>query len=99
MCLSLPEVLISIVGNEKLVPTWADLDVFLRLLPRSSAGERMNPYTSMWRVAVAQQVGDVGVGGAVQLDPLSDRSSRPRSSRTGAPTRLSSRCRTASGGD
>ncbi|HWM35642.1 MAG TPA: 4Fe-4S dicluster domain-containing protein, partial [Streptomyces sp.] len=30
------------------VPTWADLDVFLRLLPRSSTGERMNPYTSMW---------------------------------------------------
>ena len=36
------------VGIEKVVPTWADLDVFLRLLPRSSTGERMNPYTSMW---------------------------------------------------
>jgi L-lactate utilization protein LutB len=30
------------------VPTWEDLDVFLRLLPRSSTGERMNPYTSTW---------------------------------------------------
>ncbi len=40
--------LISVVGIEKLVPTWADLDVFLRLLPRSSTGERMNPYTSTW---------------------------------------------------
>ena len=30
------------------MPTFADLDVFLRLLPRSSTGERMNPYTSMW---------------------------------------------------
>jgi L-lactate dehydrogenase complex protein LldF len=30
------------------VPTWADLDVFLQLLPRSSTGERMNPYTSTW---------------------------------------------------
>ena len=48
MCLTLPEVLISVVGIEKLVPTFAELDVFLRLLPRSSTGERMNPYTSMW---------------------------------------------------
>ena len=48
MCLTLPEVLISVVGIEKLVPTWQDLDVFLQLLPRSSTGERMNPYTSMW---------------------------------------------------
>ena len=30
------------------MPTWSDLDVFLQLLPRSSTGERMNPYTSMW---------------------------------------------------
>ncbi len=48
MCLTLPEVLVSVVGIEKVVPTWADLDVFLHLLPRSSTGERMNPYTSMW---------------------------------------------------
>ena len=48
MCLTLPEVLVSVVGIEKVVPTFADLDVFLRLLPRSSTGERMNPYTSTW---------------------------------------------------
>ncbi len=48
MCLTLPEVLISVVGIEKVVSTWQDLDVFLRLLPRSSTGERMNPYTSLW---------------------------------------------------
>ena len=48
MCLTLPEVLVTVVGIEKLVPTWTDLDVFLRLLPRSSTGERMNPYTSTW---------------------------------------------------
>src|SRR5687767_8295531 len=46
MCLTLPEVLISVVGIEKVVPTWQDLEVFLQLLPRSSTGERMNPYTS-----------------------------------------------------
>ncbi|MCR6031560.1 4Fe-4S dicluster domain-containing protein [Nocardioides sp. zg-579] len=48
MCLTLPEVLISVVGIEKVVPRWADLDPLLRLLPRSSTGERMNPYTSTW---------------------------------------------------
>ncbi|HLU71522.1 MAG TPA: lactate utilization protein B [Nonomuraea sp.] len=48
MCLSLPETLISVVGIEKLVPTWRDLEVFLQLLPRNSTGERMNPYTSTW---------------------------------------------------
>lgn len=48
MCLTLPEVLVSVVGIEKVVPTWAELDALLRLLPRSSTGERMNPYTSTW---------------------------------------------------
>jgi L-lactate dehydrogenase complex protein LldF len=48
MCLTLPDTLISVVGIEKLVPTFADLEVFLQLLPRSSTGERMNPYTSLW---------------------------------------------------
>jgi L-lactate dehydrogenase complex protein LldF len=48
MCLTLPETLITIMGIEKLVPRWQDLEVFLQLLPRSSTAERMNPYTSMW---------------------------------------------------
>ncbi|MBK8459788.1 MAG: lactate utilization protein, partial [Micropruina sp.] len=48
MCLTLPEMLISVVGIEKVVPSVADLEVFLQLLPRSSTGERMNPYTSLW---------------------------------------------------
>ncbi|MBW3084597.1 Lactate utilization protein B [Austwickia sp. TVS 96-490-7B] len=48
MCLTLPETLISVVGIEKVLPTLDDLEVFLQLLPRSSTGERMNPYTSMW---------------------------------------------------
>jgi len=48
MCLTLPETLITVMGIEKLVPTFADLEVFLQLLPRSSTGERMNPYTSLW---------------------------------------------------
>jgi L-lactate dehydrogenase complex protein LldF len=48
MCTTLPPVLVTVVGIEKLVPTFADLEVFLQLLPRSSTGERMNPYTSLW---------------------------------------------------
>jgi L-lactate dehydrogenase complex protein LldF len=48
MCLTLPETLISVVGVEKVLPTFRDLEVFLQLLPRSSTGERMNPYTSVW---------------------------------------------------
>ncbi|MFC4031432.1 lactate utilization protein B [Streptomyces polygonati] len=48
MCLTLPETLISVVGIEKIVPTFRDLEVFLQTLPRSSTAERMNPYTSMW---------------------------------------------------
>ena len=48
MCLTLPETLITVMGIEKVVPTWQDLEVFLQLLPRSSTGERMNPYTSAW---------------------------------------------------
>jgi L-lactate dehydrogenase complex protein LldF len=48
MCITLPETLITVMGIEKLIPTWRDLEVFLQLLPRSSTAERMNPYTSMW---------------------------------------------------
>ncbi len=55
MCLTLPRTLITVMGIEKLVPTWRDLEVFLQLLPRSSTAERMNPYTSMWTGATEGQ--------------------------------------------
>ncbi|GAA1859059.1 LutB/LldF family L-lactate oxidation iron-sulfur protein [Paeniglutamicibacter psychrophenolicus] len=48
MCLTLPETLITVMGIEKLLPAKEDLEVFMQLLPRSSTGERMNPYTSLW---------------------------------------------------
>jgi len=48
MCTTLPETLITVMGIEKVLPEWRDLEVFLALLPRSSTAERMNPYTSMW---------------------------------------------------
>ena len=55
MCLTLPRTLITVMGIEKILPTWRDLEVFLQLLPRSSTAERMNPYTSMWSGAVEGQ--------------------------------------------
>jgi L-lactate dehydrogenase complex protein LldF len=48
MCLTLPQTLITVMGIEKLIPTFQDFAVFLQLLPRSSTGERMNPYTNLW---------------------------------------------------
>ncbi|MGH9587247.1 MAG: LutB/LldF family L-lactate oxidation iron-sulfur protein [Acidobacteriaceae bacterium] len=48
MCLTLPDVLITVAGIEKVIPKFRDLEVFLQLLPRSATGERMNPYNSLW---------------------------------------------------
>jgi L-lactate dehydrogenase complex protein LldF len=48
MCTTLPETLITVMGIEKVLPRFEDLGVMLELLPRSSTGERMNPYTSLW---------------------------------------------------
>jgi L-lactate dehydrogenase complex protein LldF len=48
MCVSLPEVLITLVGVEKIIPSFDDLEVFLQLLACSATGERMNPYNSVW---------------------------------------------------
>jgi L-lactate dehydrogenase complex protein LldF len=48
MCTTLPDTLITVMGIEKVLPSLEDLGVMLRLLPRSSTGERMNPYTSLW---------------------------------------------------
>lgn len=38
MCLTLPKTLITVMGIEKILPTYQDLEVFLQLLPRSSTG-------------------------------------------------------------
>jgi L-lactate dehydrogenase complex protein LldF len=48
MCTTLPQVLVTLMGIEKVIPTWRDFEVFMQLLPRSSTAERMNPYTSFW---------------------------------------------------
>jgi L-lactate dehydrogenase complex protein LldF len=48
MCTTLPQVLVTLMGIEKVIPAWRDFEVFMQLLPRSSTAERMNPYTSFW---------------------------------------------------
>jgi L-lactate dehydrogenase complex protein LldF len=53
MCTTLPRTLITVMGIEKVLPRYEDLGVMLQLLPRSSTGERMNPYTSLWTGATA----------------------------------------------
>ena len=53
MCITLPDLLICLVGIEKIIPTFRDLEVFLQTLPRSATGERMNPYNSLWTGVVA----------------------------------------------
>ncbi len=43
---SLPRTHIAVMGIEKLLPRFADLDVFFKLLPRSAAGQAMSAYQS-----------------------------------------------------
>jgi L-lactate dehydrogenase complex protein LldF len=43
---SLPRLHIAMMGIEKVIPRFADLDVFLKLLPRSGSGQRLTTYQS-----------------------------------------------------
>jgi len=47
MTTSLPKTHIAVMGLEKIVPKFADLDVFLKLLPRSGTGQRLTAYQSL----------------------------------------------------
>ena len=44
---SVPKVHVALVGIEKMLPRLADLDVFLRLLPRSGTGQALTTYQSL----------------------------------------------------
>ena len=44
---SLPKTHIAVMGIEKVIPRFADLDVFLKLLPRSGTGQRLTAYQSL----------------------------------------------------
>ncbi len=44
---SLPKIHIAVMGIEKVIPGFADLDVFLKLLPRSGTGQQLTAYQSL----------------------------------------------------
>lgn len=48
LCTSLPRVHVAMIGIEKLIPRPADLEVFLRLLPRSGTGQRLTSYQTIF---------------------------------------------------
>lgn len=47
MITTAPRVLISVMGMERLVPTFEDLEVILSLLPRSATGQKLTSYVSV----------------------------------------------------
>lgn len=47
MVTTLPRVHVVLMGIEKLIPSLADLDVFLKLLPRSATGQKLTAYTTL----------------------------------------------------
>ena len=56
---SLPRIHIAVMGIEKVLPRFADLDVFLKLLPRSGTGQRLTTYQS-YITGTKQQPSDEG---------------------------------------
>ena len=46
MCTSMPRIHVAIAGMEKIVPSMEDLGIFLRLLIRSSTGQRISSYVT-----------------------------------------------------
>jgi L-lactate dehydrogenase complex protein LldF len=59
MTTGLPQKHIAVMGIEKIVPRFADLDVFLKLLPRSGTGQRLTAYQSLI-TGVKKQTDDEG---------------------------------------
>jgi L-lactate dehydrogenase complex protein LldF len=56
---SLPPMHIAVMGIEKVLPRFADLDVFLKLLPRSGTGQRLSAYQSLI-TGIKRAAGDEG---------------------------------------
>src|SRR5688572_1314189 len=56
---SLTKTHIAVMGIEKVIPKFADLDVFLKLLPRSGTGQRLTAYQSLI-TGVKKNAGDIG---------------------------------------
>ncbi|MFY9341187.1 MAG: LutB/LldF family L-lactate oxidation iron-sulfur protein [Planctomycetota bacterium] len=47
MTTTLPAVHVAVMGIEKVIPRFADLEVFLKLLPRSGTGQHLTTYQSL----------------------------------------------------
>ncbi len=47
MTTTLPKVHVAVMGIEKVIPRFADLEVFLKLLPRSGTGQHLTTYQSL----------------------------------------------------
>src|ERR671921_898716 len=56
---SLPKMHIAVMGIEKIIPRLTDLDVFLKLLPRSGTGQRLTAYQSLL-TGTKRNAGDEG---------------------------------------
>src|SRR5579859_364102 len=47
LCTTVPRVHVALMGIERLVPTLVDLEVMLRLLPRSATAQKLSTYVSL----------------------------------------------------
>lgn len=47
MTTTLPKTHVAVIGIEKVIPRFADLEVFLKLLPRSGTGQHLTSYQSL----------------------------------------------------
>jgi L-lactate dehydrogenase complex protein LldF len=47
MCTTLPETHIVMMGMERLIPTWDDLELMANLLPRSATGQKLTTYVNI----------------------------------------------------
>jgi len=54
---SLPRLHVALVGIEKLIPRFADLSIFLKILARSATGQTMSSYVSL--ITGARRAGEV----------------------------------------
>ena len=46
MVTTVPKTQITLMGMERIIPTWADLEVMATLLPRSATGQKLTVYMS-----------------------------------------------------
>ncbi|HEV2861916.1 MAG TPA: LutB/LldF family L-lactate oxidation iron-sulfur protein [Pyrinomonadaceae bacterium] len=56
---SLPRTHVAVMGIEKIIPRFTDLDVFLKLLPRSGTGQQLTAYQSLI-TGTKRRAGDEG---------------------------------------